>query len=253
MNTAAYLARLGLTEADVAQDASFLCKLQYAHVTCVPYENLDITDGIPLSLDAEALFEKLVTRGRGGYCFEVNGALCALLTALGFTVKSRLARFWRGETAIPMRRHRVLIVSLPDGDYLCDVGIGQSAPRHPLKLSEGLEQAQFGEVYCIRKDAQWGHMVYDLHEGEWRAFYSFGDEDEAESDFIMPSFWCERHRDSPFRKAPMVAMKTEKGRLAINGRDYKEFEGDRLVYIEENVNDERLEALLRERFGIVRK
>ncbi len=253
MNTAAYLTRLGLSCEDVSKDVSFLEKLQYAHVTRVPYENLDILDGIPLSLDAEALYEKIVTRGRGGYCFEVNGALCALLASLGFTVKSRLARFWRGETSIPMRRHRVLIVSLEDGDYLCDVGIGQSAPRYPLKMEEGRLQTQFGETYRITRDERWGWMVCDWHEGEWRSFYSFGDEDEAESDFIMPSFWCEKHPDSPFHKAPMVAIKTERGRRAINGRDYKEFEGERLTYIEESLSDERLELLLRERFGIFRK
>ena len=253
MNAEAYLARLGLTSEDVTHDASFLSRLQYAHVTRVPYENLDILDGIPLSLDADALFDKIVTRHRGGYCFEVNGALCALLSELGFTVKSRLARFWRGESGIPMRRHRVLIVSLADGDYLCDVGIGQSAPRYPLKLEEGVRQEQFGEIYRITRDARWGTMVSDLHDGAWRDFYSFFDEDEEETDFIMPSFWCEQHPDSPFRKGLMLAIKTDTGRRAINGRDYKEFEGDTLTYIEENVSDERLEVLLRERFGIARK
>lgn len=253
MNTDAYLARLGLSLTDVTNDAAFLQRLQYAHVTRVPYENLDIIDGTPLSLEADALFEKIVTRGRGGYCFEVNGALCALLTSLGFSVKSRLARFWRGETGVPMRRHRVLIVSLADGDYLCDVGIGQSAPRHPLKIEEGILQTQFGECYRICRDARWGWMVSDLYEGEWRPFYSFGDENEEETDFIMPSFWCEKHPNSPFHKSLMVALKTEKGRLAINGRDFKEFEGGELTYIEENVSDERLDTLLRERFGIYRR
>ena len=250
MNTDAYLERLGLTRDDVSHDAEFLGKLQYAHVTRVPYENLDIVDGIPLSLDAEALFDKLVTRHRGGYCFEVNGALAALLSALGFEVKSYLARFWRGETSLPMRRHRVLIVSLSDGDYLCDVGIGQSAPRYPLRICEGVEQAQFGEVWRIDRHTDGGWMVSDLHDGAWRPFYSFTMEEQAEIDFIMPSFWCEKHPDSPFHKGLMLAIKTDTGRYAINGRDYKEFVGDTLVHIEENVSDERLDLLLLEKFGI---
>jgi len=151
-----------------------------------------------------------------------------------------------------MRRHRVLVVSLPDGDYLCDVGIGQSAPRHPLRMEEGKEQAQFGELWRIDRHTDGGWMVSDLHNGAWRPFYSFTEEEQAEIDFIMPSFWCERHPDSPFHKALMLAIKTETGRYAINGRDYKEFEGDTLTYIEEGVDDARLEVLLWEKFGIKR-
>lgn len=250
MDTSAYLARLGLTESDVAPTYAFLCRLQYAHVTRVPYENLDILRGIPLSLSPDALFDKIVTRGRGGYCFEVNGALAALLTALGFSVRSYLARFWRGESVTPLRRHRVLVVSIPEGEYLMDVGIGQSAPRHPLSMELDTPQEQFGETYRLVRHTDGGIMVEDLHEGAWRGFYSFTEDAQLDIDFIMPSFWCERHPDSPFHKSFMLAIKTETGRRAINGRDYKEFEGDTLTYLEENVDDARLRVLLAERFGI---
>jgi len=252
MDTVAYLSRLGLSPADVAPTAEFLCKLQYAHVTRVPYENLDIIEGKQLSLEHDALFDKIVTRRRGGYCFEVNGALAALLCELGFSVKSYLARFWRGESQTPLRRHRVLAVSIPEGEYLLDVGIGQSAPRHPLLIKEGLVQEQFGETYRLIRHTDGGWMVEDLHEGAWRGFYSFVEDEQLDIDFIMPSFWCEKHPDSPFHKSLMLAIKTQKGRRAVNGRDYKEFEGDRLVYIEENVDDARLMELMKEVFGICR-
>lgn len=250
MNTNAYLARLGLSAADVSFTYEFLCRLQYAHVTRVPYENLDILDGIPISLDTEALFDKIVTRGRGGYCFEVNGALSALLISLGFSVRSYLARFWRGETGTPLRRHRVLVVTLPEGEVLMDVGIGQSAPRYPLWMELGRVQEQFGETYRLVRHTDGGIMVEDLHGGVWRGFYSFTEDAQLDLDFIMPSFWCEKHPDSPFHKSLMLAIKTETGRYAVNGRDYKEFVGDELVRIEENVSDERLACLMKEKFGI---
>ncbi len=252
MDTNAYLARLGLSFADVAPSVEFLRKLQYAHVTRIPYENLDILDGIPISLDADALFDKIVTRHRGGYCFEVNGALAALLTALGFSVKSYLARFWRGESATPLRRHRVLVVTVSEGDYLMDVGIGQSAPRYPLRMEAQTLQTQFEETYCIRRHTDGGWMVFDLCDGAWRPFYSFTEDEQLDIDFIMPSFWCEKHPDSPFHRSPMLAIKTAKGRRAINGRDYKEFEGKTLTYIEENIDDDRFRVLLKEKFGIER-
>lgn len=251
MNTSAYLARVGLRDSDFALNADFLKKLQYAHVTTVPYENLDILDGIPISLDPAVMFEKIVTQHRGGYCFEVNGLLSALLKELGFSVKNHLARFLRGEESIPVRRHRVLSVTCPDGRWLCDVGIGQNAPRHPLKLEQGLVQTQFGETYKVEWDDFHGWIVYDLHNGEWRKFYSFTEDEQLDIDFIMPSFYCEKHPDVPFHKDVMVAIKTADGRYALNGHDYKEFVGDTLTYIEEGISDRRRETLLNEKFGIV--
>ena len=250
MNTSAYLSRLGLSNSDVENSVTFLNKLQYAHVTTIPYENLDILDGIPISLDPEVMFEKIVTHHRGGYCFEVNGLLSALLLELGFDVKNHLARFLRGENTIPVRRHRVLTVTCTDGRYLCDVGIGQTAPRHPLKMEAGLVQEQFGEIYKMEWDDFHGWIVYDLHDGEWRKFYSFTEDAQLDVDFIMPSFYCEKHPNVPFHKDVMVAIKTADGRRALNGRDYKEFVGDTLSYIEEEISDERRISLLKEKFGI---
>ena len=115
MNVPAYYERIGLERPGrVVPDSGLLRKLQFAHCTTVPYENLDMLRGIPTSLEPEALFEKIVARRRGGLCFELNGSFGALLRELGYEVTDVAARFLRGETRIPMRRHRVLIVKAPD-------------------------------------------------------------------------------------------------------------------------------------------
>ena len=81
-------------------------------------------------------------------------------------------------------------------------------------------------------------------------YYAFTEEIQLEIDFIQPSFYCEKHPDSPFHRAEMVAIKTPVGRKAINGRDFKVFEGDTLTYLEEGVSDERLYDILRTEFLI---
>src|SRR2546428_543326 len=60
--------------------------LQLAHLRTVPFENLSIPSGEPVILDDRALFEKIVSRRRGGFCYELNGLFAALLRALGFDV-----------------------------------------------------------------------------------------------------------------------------------------------------------------------
>lgn len=253
MDTTAYLRRIGLSRADVSYTYDFLRQLQQHHICTVPYENLDILDGIPISLDPEQLYDKIVTRHRGGYCFELNGALSALLKALGFSVTNYMARFLKNETTIPVRRHRVVAVTCEGKRYICEVGIGQNAPRVPLLLQAGGEQSADGEAYRFEQEPFLGWVLYERKDGRWSRYYSFTEEEQLDIDFIQPSFYCEKHAESPFRQTLMVAIKTPTGRRAINGRDYKVFCGDELISIEKNISDERLHTVLAEYFGIERR
>src|SRR6267142_5206908 len=85
MDTQAYLKRINYTGPS-APGAETLRLLQVAHLRTVPFENLSIHSGEPIVLDDEALFEKIVRRRRGGFCYELNGLFAALLRALGFEV-----------------------------------------------------------------------------------------------------------------------------------------------------------------------
>lgn len=249
--TKKFLKRIGMPQTfKIECTEEFLQNVQYHAVTSIPYENLDILEKKPLCLDKEALYEKIVERGRGGYCFELNGILSWFYKTLGFTVRDYFARFLRNEEGIPMCRHRVLSVECEGKLYFCDIGIGQKAPRHPLVMEAGYVQEQFGEVYKFEKDTDLGWVLYDLHAGTWRPFISFTEEKKYEVDFIQPSFYCEAHPASPFNKAPILSIKTKDGRKTINGRDFKMFSGEEVIYIEENISDARMKAILEKEFHL---
>lgn len=132
----AYLNRIGFKG---TLDGSFktLADLQECHLHKVPYENFDILRNIPLSLETSDLFDKVVVRGRGGYCFELNVLFGWLLRQLDYPVTDLFARFWRDETNTPpKRRHHVLIVEAEGETYLCDVGVGGIVPRRPIQVIE---------------------------------------------------------------------------------------------------------------------
>ena len=245
-----YLARIGMSLADVSHTYDFLRALQQNHITSVPYENLDILNGKPIDLSEDALFEKIVTHRRGGYCFELGGAVAMLLCDLGFDTKCYLGRFLRGEKEIPVRRHRVVITKCEDKRYVIEVGIGIEAPRAPLLLEEGIEQACSNGTFRFTRDDFLGWVLNEKVGDEWKPYYSFTEEEQLDIDFIQPSFYCEKHPASPFNKSPMVAIKTPNGRRAINDRDYKIFEGGEFVHIEENITDARLYEILKTDFGI---
>ena len=244
-NVQRFFARIGMdTETPATPDLELLTKIQSACVTSIAYENLDILEGRPLDLSPEALFDKIVTRGRGGYCFELNGLLTHMLREIGYSVTERFARYLRGEKDIPMRRHRVTVVSLPEGDYMCDIGVGEVAPRLPLKIERGLVQHQNGETYKFERDDRHGWVLWDQYRGQWREYICFSDDEALNVDFVQPSFYCEKHPDSIFNKEPMLAIKTLDGRRTLDGRVYKEFCGTELKHIEENISDARMDELL---------
>ena len=246
----AFLDRIGLCGEKVENTLDFLGKVQKACVLTIPYENLDILSGIPVSLDGDAIYNKIVTARRGGYCFELNALLHHMLEAMGFEVRSCFARFLRGESNIPFRRHRIVIVELCGKEYLLDIGVGQIAPRLPLELCEGLVQHQGDETYRFEKDDILGWVLCDLHKGEWRRYICFGSESAFEVDFIPTSFWCEKHPDSPFNKAPMLALKTQEGRKTVDGDSFKIFKGDELVSFIDKLSREQLKCIYSEHFGI---
>ena len=87
----AYLDRIGASRPG-RPTADGLQKLHAAHLLAVPFENLSIHLGEPIRLDEDGLFDKLVARNRGGFCYELNGAFAALLSGLDFDVTLLAAR-----------------------------------------------------------------------------------------------------------------------------------------------------------------
>ena len=247
----AFLARIGLSGTPITHTVDFLGAVQTACVLTIPYENLDILAGKPVSLDAEDIYRKIVTEHRGGYCFELNALLHRMLAEMGFAVESRFARYLRGESAIPFRRHRIVVVTLDGAEYMLDIGVGQVAPRLPLKLIEGEIQEQNGETYRFDRDESLGWVLSDLHKGAWRQYISFTCERQYEEDFIPASFWCEKHPDSPFNKGNMIAIKTPAGRKTVDGNVYKEFCGDTCIH-EEIMDEIRTREMLAAEFGLKR-
>ena len=247
----AYLKRIGY-EGEPKNDFESLSRLQTQHLRTVPYENLDIMRDIPLSLEIEDMYEKIVVRHRGGYCFELNGLFAWLLRELGFSVVEYMARYLRDEPEIPMRRHRVLKVSCGDEDFLCDVGVGAVIPRIPLPYVMDKVSEQGAERYKLGREPFLGIVLYEWKQRakEWQKLYSFTEEEQLNIDYIMPSFYCEKHPESYFRSMDMVHLFTEDGRKTVAGREFKIFSAAGVEVMVPG-SEEIYEELLAQHFKIV--
>jgi N-hydroxyarylamine O-acetyltransferase len=128
-----------------------------AQALTVPYENLDVQLGVPITTDIASIFDKVVTRRRGGWCYELNGLLGWALKEMGFEV-ARVAggvmRSVRGDTAIG--NHLVLLVEADGATWLCDLGLGDGL-RDPIPAAAGLYR-QSSLVFELA----------ELPDGHWR-------------------------------------------------------------------------------------
>lgn len=245
----AYLARIGLTRRPAA-DLVGLRALQVAHLTHVPFENLDILAGRPISLEIAALETKIVGVRRGGFCYELNGLFASLLEALGFRVTRLAAEVWSRDDATwgPPFDHLVLRVDL-HGPWLVDVGFGDGFPE-PMELRDGAEAHDVGgRVFRLAGDrAGWLLCELPVEVGVPIALYRFTESPHDLADFAATCRWQESK--SPFFTGHrVVEISTPDGHETI-------FDDHLIVHAgtertTRQVMEDEVPALLRDLFGIV--
>jgi N-hydroxyarylamine O-acetyltransferase len=248
VNTTAYLERIDY-RGPLDPTAETLRRLQVAHLLRVPFENLSIHAGEPILLDDDALFDKIVVRRRGGFCYELNGLFAALLRALGFRVEMLSARVMgqAGEFG-PEFDHMALLVSLAER-WLVDVGFGDSFVE-PLLLDERAEQAQGGRAYRIDEDGDRLTLMRRDVGGAWSAQYRFGLRPHEYADYAG---MCHHHQTSPeshFTRRRVCSRLTAEGRVTISQMRLITTRGDARDE-RELASEEEYAAALREHFGIV--
>ncbi len=256
MDIDAYLRRIGLS-ARPERTLDGLCELGLAHLCAVPFENLDIAAGRPLSLELEAIYDKLVVRRRGGFCYELNGLFAWLLRELGFEVTllaGRLVDPVSGEPG-PERAHLALLVDL-DGRLLVDIGWGE-VYRRPFALRAGNEHVDEGIASYRLEELGGRWQVVERHDDSletnlkstpgWRIAYRFDLMPHELVDFAAACRWQET--ESPFfTRHRFCTLATADGRRTLMD--------DRLivraagVQTERRVTDDEWSALLDELFGV---
>ena len=192
MDIEAYLQRIKYT-GPLAVNTETLRLLQLAHVRIVPFENLSIHSGEAIVLDDDALFEKIVSRRRGGFCYELNGLFAALLRALGFDVAMLSARVANADGIFgPDFDHMTLLVTLAER-WLVDVGFGDSFLA-PLRLDEEKEQVQGNRAYRIVREGEYLVLGQRTYDEEWKRQYRFTLKPYQYSDYAE---MCRYHQTSP--------------------------------------------------------
>ena len=131
-----YLRHINYT-GDLAPTFDVLNKITAAHAQAIAFENIDAALNIPIQLSPEAIVNKLITRNRGGYCFEQNGLLLWVLENLGFDVRpisGRVRLRFTDRSQIGPRTHVFLKVEIGGETFFTDVGMGSASLTGALKF-----------------------------------------------------------------------------------------------------------------------
>jgi N-hydroxyarylamine O-acetyltransferase len=248
VNIQSYIARINYS-GSLMPMAETLRALQVAHLLSVPFENLSIHAGEPIELNDEVLFDKIVERRRGGFCYELNGLFAALLRELGFEVAMLSAQVAKEAGGFGAEfDHMALIVTL-EQRWLVDVGFGDSF-LEPLLLDERSEQVQGKRGFRIDDDGDY-LVLMRLESGEeWKPEYRFTIRTHSFPDYDE---MCRYHQTSPkssFTRGQICSRATNDGRITLSGmRFITKFNGVREERTLES--EEEFDSVLRERFGIV--
>ncbi|TDD81908.1 arylamine N-acetyltransferase family protein [Actinomadura rubrisoli] len=211
----AYLKRIGY-DGKPAPTAATLRALHRAHVTSIPFENLEVILGRPVELGVEAIQAKLVDRPRGGYCFEHTELFAAALERIGFEITALAGRVTLGADKLLPTTHALLYVRTPgqpsdEPALLCDVGFG-AGPLEPLEIPGSGEVDQDGWGFRLqpgRTATAWqpNTQGWELHQrgpDGWIQRHTFALNETFHIDFEVGNYFVSTSPRSPFTTRPFV-------------------------------------------------
>ena len=216
----AYFDRIGFS-GEVRRDRETLAALVSAHTSTIPFENLNPLLGLPVPLEPDALVGKLVRQRRGGYCYEQNGLFSHVLDTIGFDFTPLAARaLWRqSEDAVTPRTHKLLLVDLPEGQVLADVGFGGAVCSGVLDLVADAPQRTPHERFRLLKlDGEWRQQI-EIGD-EWLTTYRFDLTPQLPVDDELGNWFTSANPKSHFTSSLTVARSPVGRRQALRNFEY---------------------------------
>lgn len=253
----AYLERIhfSIPEESLKPSLRLLQSLHEAHLLTVPFENLSIHYGEPIVLQEDKLFHKIVSKRRGGFCYELNSLFARLLQYCGFEVTLLSARVANDAGIFgPEFDHLTLLVHQLEGvDWLADVGFGASF-RLPLRFEADVEQVDIdGKKYRLQQENENQHtswILQQLHENTWQSQYRFTLQPHKLDDFTEMCHYQQTSPESHFTQKRICSLATPDGRITLSDL--------LLITTEEEQRSERMLAsekeyreVLKQRFEVV--
>lgn len=213
-----YLRTLSLHDREL--DFAFLRDLVARHVATFAFSSVGCQLGEDLPLDFESLYQRIVIRRRGGYCFEQNGLLYGILEDLGLSPKLFLARVIHNQDIHPGLTHRITMVKYEGRRYVLDVGFGFLGPRIPVPMSE-IESDDGEKIFRITERRPGEYHMQVFKDGEFFSLYRFELARYGQADCELGHFFSHRHPDANFVNHLVVSTIQENETRSLLDLEYR--------------------------------
>ncbi|WP_111637409.1 arylamine N-acetyltransferase family protein [Marinomonas shanghaiensis] len=236
-----YLSDLGLVVPEPL-NIEFVQALQERHVARYSFNSLAVVLGEEISLELDAISQKIVTRGLGGYCFEHNKLTFELLKALGYDVQLKLARVLNNNFEREAgRTHRVTLLTLEGVSYLVDTGFGGNGPIAPLRLDSNTQQVAGLDRYRLLAKGKGEYDLQVMKGEDYFTLYRFDHADYTDADCALGHFYSHKNPNAVFLKNLMVTLKQKDQTMALVNAELiirnRQGEKKRMIETPELLND----------------
>jgi arylamine N-acetyltransferase len=207
----------------------------------VPFENIDVQNKVPISVELEDIFDKIITRGRGGFCYEMNTLFRRYLNAKGYYAYNVSATVKHPDGWTREGSHMSTLVK--SGElYVADVGFGdlplKAMPIRPMDEAVVIEDVN-GRYRAVETDG--GFEVQKDRGQGFETLYRGGFTPREIEAFQDNLEYNQHHPDSIFVRKLIITQPKSDGRVSmsessltitqdgkkekydVNGRNYRKF------------------------------
>ena len=216
-----YLERIGLGGQKIEISKEGLDLVLKAHLLHIPFDDLDVwANGVCPSLAVEDLYNKVIVRKRGGYCFELNSLFKAFLLSLGFDAYTVICHLTHDPSYIAVPAHCCVIVRIGDKKYFTDVGYGGRVPYEAVEFD--------GEIHGGYRVGTEGYYTYveEIKGDSAKRTFLFKDIPALPVELMPLNFNVSQNAGSRFRTTPLLSLRYEDGSITAAGKTLTTVHGD---------------------------
>jgi len=218
--------------------------LQKKHIATFSFNNIAVLLGKPISLGIEDIFEKIVRKNLGGYCFEHNALMYEVLKSLGFNVRILVAKVLNNQDVDSPRTHRITLLEWENEQYIVDVGFGSTTPPVVLNINNKEEEGYKivpldNEIYQLELRKEDGYFIC----------YRFDLAKYTEADCVMGNFYSSQHPNAVFVNNFVVSLILPEVTLSFRNGTYHRLGQDGTEIIEVK-SVEQLQLIVNDEFFI---
>ncbi len=242
-----YLKALDISEVKTLEDVSNVMK---AHLDTFAFSSVKAILNENISLELVDIYEDIVIKRRGGYCFEHNKLLFEVLKELGFKVESYIARVLLDRDYMPPYTHRFTMLEYENEKYILDVGIGSHSPYTLIKFDINETTINhLGIEYKISQEDDGAFIAYRIKDEKPFIILRFYLTQCYDCDFELGHFYSHKHPNAVFVNNLTVEKMNSEVIYDLVNNKFSKFYKDKTEKIKVQNIDE-LSKILKEDFNL---